>query len=69
MDVLVIGGAGVDTTVYVPELPLPYADTYAVPPVLDRIGNTGAGVALGCAALGLRAGIADLIGDDPQGAL
>lgn len=68
-DVLVLGGAGVDTTVYVPELPLPYADTYAVPPVIDRIGNTGVGVALGCAALGLSVAFADLIGDDPQGAL
>ena len=68
-DVLVVGGAGVDTTVYVPELPLPYADTYAVPPVVDRIGNTGAGVTLGCHALGLRVKFVDLIGDDPQGAL
>ncbi|WP_169982411.1 PfkB family carbohydrate kinase [Microbispora sp. H10836] len=69
LDVLVVGGAGVDTTVYVPRLPLPYADTYAVPPVVDRIGNTGAGVALGCHALGLRVKFVDLIGDDPQGAL
>jgi sugar/nucleoside kinase (ribokinase family) len=68
-DVVVVGGAGVDTTVYVPELPLPYADTYAVPPVIDRIGNTGSGVALGCHVLGLRARLVDLIGDDPQGAL
>ncbi|MGW2148243.1 carbohydrate kinase family protein [Nonomuraea bangladeshensis] len=68
-DVLVLGGAGVDTTVYVPELPLPYRDTYQVPPVVDRIGNTGAGVALGCHALGLDVAFADLIGDDPQGAL
>ncbi|MEV0389494.1 PfkB family carbohydrate kinase [Nonomuraea sp. NPDC050643] len=68
-DVLVLGGAGVDTTVYVPELPLPYRDTYQVPPVTDRIGNTGAGVALGCHALGLGVAFADLIGDDPQGAL
>ncbi|MGW0804496.1 carbohydrate kinase family protein [Nonomuraea sp. NPDC002799] len=68
-DVLVLGGAGVDTTVYVPELPLPYKDTYHVPPVVDRIGNTGAGVALGCHALGLGVAFADLIGDDPQGAL
>jgi acarbose 7IV-phosphotransferase len=68
-DVLVLGGSGVDTTVYVPELPLPYRDTYHVPPVIDRIGNTGAGVTLGCAALGLDVTFADLIGDDPQGAL
>ncbi|RSM94832.1 carbohydrate kinase family protein [Nonomuraea sp. WAC 01424] len=68
-DVLVLGGAGVDTTVYVPTLPLPYRDTYHVPPVVDRIGNTGAGVALGCRALGLDVAFADLIGDDPQGAL
>ncbi|ETK37414.1 carbohydrate kinase family protein [Microbispora sp. ATCC PTA-5024] len=69
VDVLVVGGSGVDTAVRVPALPLPYADTYAVPPVLDRIGNTGAGVALGCHALGLRVLLADLVGDDPQGAL
>lgn len=68
-DVLVLGGAGVDTTVYVPELPLPYRDTYHVRPVFDRIGNTGAGVALGCAALGLDVAFADLIGDDAHGAL
>ncbi|MEU7893865.1 PfkB family carbohydrate kinase [Nonomuraea sp. NPDC049152] len=68
-DVLVIGGAGIDSTAYVPALPLPYADTYHVPPVVDRIGNTGAGVALGCTALGLRTRFADLIGDDPQGRL
>ncbi|WP_037969792.1 carbohydrate kinase family protein [Streptosporangium amethystogenes] len=66
-DVVVIGGTGVDTTAYVPSLPLPYADTYAVPPVVDRIGNTGSGVALGCHALGLRVRLVDLIGDDPQG--
>ncbi|GAA3446183.1 carbohydrate kinase family protein [Planomonospora venezuelensis] len=66
-DVVVIGGTGVDTTVYVPGLPLPYADTYAVPPVVDRIGNTGSGVALGCHALGLRVRLVDLVGDDPQG--
>jgi sugar/nucleoside kinase (ribokinase family) len=68
-DVVVIGGTGVDTIVQVPELPLPYADTYPVPPVVDRIGNTGSGVALGCHALGLRVKLVDLIGEDPQGAL
>ncbi|MFI6509259.1 carbohydrate kinase family protein [Streptosporangium sp. NPDC050855] len=67
VDVVVIGGTGVDTTAYVPSLPLPYADTYAVPPVIDRIGNTGSGVALGCHALGLSVKLVDLIGDDPQG--
>lgn len=66
-DVVVIGGTGVDTTAYVPSLPLPYADTYAVPSVVDRIGNTGSGVALGCHALGLKVRLVDLIGDDPQG--
>ncbi|GAA3688468.1 hypothetical protein GCM10022224_062430 [Nonomuraea antimicrobica] len=69
LDLLVLGGSGVDTTVYVPGLPLAYRDTYHVPPVVDRIGNTGAGVALGCHALGLGVAFADLIGDDPQGVL
>ncbi|WP_067171772.1 carbohydrate kinase family protein [Microtetraspora niveoalba] len=68
-DVVVLGGIGVDTTVYVPELPLPYRDTYHVPPVVDRIGNTGSGVALGCRALGLRVTLVALIGEDPQGRL
>ncbi|MEV5410425.1 PfkB family carbohydrate kinase [Thermopolyspora sp. NPDC052614] len=68
-DVVVIAGAGVDTTVYVPELPLPYAETYVVPPVIDRIGNTGSGVVLGCGALGLRVALVDLLGEDPQGDL
>lgn len=68
-DLLVIGGAGVDTTAYVPALPLPYQDTYHVPPVVDRIGNTGAGVALGCANLGMKVRLVDLIGDDLQGRL
>ncbi|WP_285707886.1 PfkB family carbohydrate kinase [Microtetraspora sp. NBRC 16547] len=68
-DVVVLGGTGVDTTVYVPELPLAYQDTYHVPPVIDRIGNTGSGVALGCHALGLRVTLIDLIGEDPQGRL
>ncbi|MFI6813664.1 PfkB family carbohydrate kinase [Nonomuraea sp. NPDC050328] len=69
IDLLVIGGAGVDSTVQVPALPLPDADTHPVPPIIDRIGNTGAGVALGAAALGLSVRFADLIGEDPQGEL
>ena len=56
-DVLVLGGAGVDTIVYVPELPLPYADSYMVPAIEMRAGQTGDGVALGLAALGLRTGL------------
>jgi acarbose 7IV-phosphotransferase len=68
-DVLVLGGAGVDTIVYVPELPLPYADSYPVPAIQARAGQTGDGVALGVHALGLRTHHLDVLGDDPEGAL
>jgi sugar/nucleoside kinase (ribokinase family) len=68
-DVLVLGGAGVDTVVYVPTLPLPLADSYLVPAIATRAGQTGDGVALGLHALGLRTVHLDVLGDDPEGAL
>ncbi|MEU1403112.1 PfkB family carbohydrate kinase [Streptomyces sp. NPDC005728] len=69
-DVLVLGGAGVDTIVYVPELPLPYADSYMIDSgIRTRAGQTGDFVALGLAALGLRTHHLDLLGDDPEGEL
>lgn len=54
LDLLVIGGLGVDIRARVPILPLPAADSLPVPPIELRIGNTGAGVALAAHALGLR---------------
>ena len=69
-DVLVLGGAGVDTIVQVPELPLPYADSYMIESgVHTRAGQTGDFVALGLTALGLRVHHLDLLGDDPEGDL
>lgn len=68
-DVLVLGGAGVDTVVSVPQLPLPFADSYLVPAIRTRAGQTGDGVALGLHALGLRTTHLDVLGDDPEGAL
>ncbi len=68
-DVLVLGGAGADTVVYVPELPLPFADSYAVPAIEARAGQTGDGVALGVHALGLRTHHMDVLGDDREGGL
>ncbi|GAA1532651.1 sugar kinase [Actinomadura kijaniata] len=68
-DVLVVGGAGIDTIVRVPELPVPFADSVAVPPIEEYVGHTGNGVALGCHALGLRARLIDFIGDDRHGRL
>ncbi|WP_405670311.1 PfkB family carbohydrate kinase [Streptomyces sp. NBC_01530] len=70
IDVLVLGGAGVDTIVYVPELPLPYADSYMIESgIRTRAGQTGDFVALGLAALGLRTHHLDMLGDDPEGDL
>lgn len=69
IDVLVLGGAGVDTIVYVPELPLPYADSHMVPAIEARPGQTGDFVALGLQALGLRTHHLDFLGDDHEGEL
>ena len=70
IDVLVLGGAGVDTIVYVPELPLRHADSLMVRPGIEtRAGQTGDFVALGLHALGLRTHHLDLVGDDPEGDL
>ncbi|MYX98970.1 adenosine kinase [Streptomyces sp. SID486] len=69
-DVLVLGGAGVDTVVHVPELPLPFADSYMIRPgITARAGQSGDFVALGLTALGLRTHHLDMIGDDPEGDL
>ncbi|KAB1914321.1 carbohydrate kinase family protein [Micromonospora sp. AMSO31t] len=67
VDLLVIGGLGVDIRAQVPALPLPAADSLAVPPIELRVGNTGAGVALAAHALGLRVALVDVIGADPAG--
>ncbi|GAA3292606.1 hypothetical protein GCM10020295_12350 [Streptomyces cinereospinus] len=65
-----LGGAGVDTIVHVPQLPLPYADSYMIHDgIRTRAGQTGDFVALGLAALGLRTHHLDLLGDDPEGEL
>ncbi|MFJ9893245.1 PfkB family carbohydrate kinase [Streptomyces sp. NPDC091280] len=70
IDVLVLGGAGVDTVVHVPELPLPYADSYLIDPgIRTRAGQTGDFVALGLSALGLRTHHLDMLGADPEGDL
>ncbi|WP_223005891.1 PfkB family carbohydrate kinase [Streptomyces genisteinicus] len=69
-DVLVLGGAGVDTIVHVPQLPLPYADSYHIDPGIEtRAGQTGDFVALGLTALGLRTHHVDTVGDDMPGEL
>jgi sugar/nucleoside kinase (ribokinase family) len=69
IDVLVLGGCGVDTIVRVSQLPLPLADSYLVPAIHMRAGQTGDNVALGLHALGLRTHHLDLLGDDAEGEL
>ncbi|ROO88969.1 sugar/nucleoside kinase (ribokinase family) [Actinocorallia herbida] len=68
-DVLVVGGAGVDTIVRVERFPAEAVDSVMAPGIADHAGHTGAGVALGCAALGLGARLVEFLGDDPQGDL
>ena len=67
LDVLVIGGSGVDTVVRVGSLPVPPADSVGVPPIVEWPGQTGGNVALGCRALGLGVTFLDFIGDDRPG--
>ncbi|WP_238161794.1 carbohydrate kinase family protein [Kribbella antibiotica] len=67
MDVLVVGGAGVDTIVRVPGLTLGARETVWVEPIEMYVGHTGHGVALGCHLLGMQAGLADVIGEDDEG--
>ncbi|MCM2579536.1 carbohydrate kinase family protein [Streptomyces meridianus] len=66
-DVFVVGGAGIDTVVRVPELPFALCDSVGVPPIESYVAHTGNGVALGCHRLGLRTHFADVIGADPEG--
>ncbi|WP_329005085.1 carbohydrate kinase family protein [Kribbella sp. NBC_00709] len=67
LDILVIGGIGIDTIVRVPSLPLPEVETIRPEPIESYVAHTGHGVALGSQLLGLRAALADVIGDDPEG--
>ncbi|WP_428964304.1 carbohydrate kinase family protein [Micromonospora fluostatini] len=67
IDLLVLGGLGVDVRVRVPGFPLPTVDSCTVDPIELRVGNTGAGVALAGHALGLRVTVVDVLGADPAG--
>lgn len=70
IDVLVLGGAGVDTIVHVPELPVPFADSHMIRPgIVTRAGQSGDFVSLAASALGLRTHHLDMIGDDHEGDL
>jgi acarbose 7IV-phosphotransferase len=66
-DVMVVGGAGIDTIVRVPELPVPYADSVLVEPIESYVAHTGTAVALGARALGLRVKFVDFLGEDTFG--
>ncbi|MGW4892190.1 carbohydrate kinase family protein [Kitasatospora sp. NPDC004240] len=68
-DLLVAGGAGVDTIVRLDRLELPPGESHHVPPVHDYVAHTGNGVALGAHHLGLRTAFIDHLGDDPQAEL
>ncbi|MGW6912324.1 carbohydrate kinase family protein [Kitasatospora sp. NPDC054939] len=65
-DLLVVGGAGVDTVVRVDRLEVPAGDSQYAPPIRDFAGHTGNGVALGAHHLGLRTAFIDHLGEDPQ---
>ncbi|GAA2022619.1 sugar kinase [Catenulispora yoronensis] len=68
-DVLVIGGAGIDTIIRVPELPMPYADSVIVDPVISYVAHTGTAVAMASRSLGLRVKFIDFLGEDDFGAM
>ncbi|MFJ2418925.1 carbohydrate kinase family protein [Streptomyces brevispora] len=64
LDIVVVGGSGVDTIVRVDTLPVPLADAVMVGPIEEWPGQTGGNVALGARALGLGVALLDCIGDD-----
>ncbi|WSC11753.1 PfkB family carbohydrate kinase [Streptomyces brevispora] len=64
LDIVVVGGSGVDTIVRVDTLPVPLADAVMVGPIEEWPGQTGGNVALGARALGLDVALLDCIGDD-----
>lgn len=66
LDVLVVGGVGVDTIVRVPSLPVGLVDTLHVPPIERYVGHTGSGWALGLHRLGLQVELIDLVGADSE---
>lgn len=69
LDLLVVGGAGIDTIVHIDSLPMPAADSIHVPPIRDYVAHTGNGVALASHTLGLKTQFLDVIGDDREGRL
>ncbi len=69
LDILVVGGVGVDTIVRVPEIAIGEGDSLGVEPIRDYVAHTGNGVALGSLHLGLATRFIDYIGEDQQGEL
>lgn len=67
--VVVLGGAGVDTIVRVPSLPVPVVDSVLVGPIERYVGHSGAGYALGLHALEVPTTLVDLLGDDDEARL
>jgi sugar/nucleoside kinase (ribokinase family) len=64
LDVVVVGGCGIDTIVRVAELAVPPGDMLAVPPIRDYVAHSGNGVALGLHALGRATRFHTFLGDD-----
>lgn len=69
LDILVVGGVGVDTIVRVPKIAIGEGDSLGVEPIRDYVAHTGNGVALGCLHLGMATRFIDFIGEDEQGEL
>jgi acarbose 7IV-phosphotransferase len=67
LDLLVIGGVGVDTIVRVPKIAIGEGDNLGVAPIRDYVAHTGNGVSLGALHLGLSTRFLEFIGADPQG--
>lgn len=66
-DVVVVGAAGVDTLVYVPDAVPDMSRDSTMADVADRVGQAGAFTARGFARLGWRTGFVGVFGDDWAG--
>jgi len=69
IDVLVVGGVGIDQIIKINTFPIQYQDALLVGPIKEYVAHTGNGVVRGCHFLGMRTHLLDLIGDDWGGDL
>lgn len=67
LDVVVVGGAGIDTNIYLPGKDIDFSVESNFTEDMDMVGQAGGYSARGFARLGLKTALIDALGDDYQG--